>query len=153
LPASGRGTRLGKAGKKYGKGRENVALGGGDRRSSACPCAGGRDVRGQAAWGAATARGERARALLECGGRARLLVLGERARVWGVGLLGCARLAAAWAARGAGERTRGGQLGPGSWAAEREEGEGMAGPGKEGLREVPLYLCFFLPFVLFGNMF
>jgi hypothetical protein len=74
---------------------------------------GERDVRGQAAWGATAAGGGRARALLECGGRARLLGLGERARVWGTGLLGCARLVAACATSGAGEHARRGQLGRG----------------------------------------
>jgi hypothetical protein len=92
--------------------------------------------------GAAAAGGGHARALLDCGGRARLLGLGERARVWGAGLL-----AATWATRRAGERARRGQLGRAE-LGRRERGGGRdgwasAGPGKEeGLREVPFYLFF-----------
>jgi hypothetical protein len=118
---------------------------------------GERDVRGQAAWGATAAGGGRARALLECGGRARLLGLGERARVWAQGC---------WAARGwlllvpragLGSTRAGDSWAEGSWAAEREEGKGWL--GRDWAREGGgaeggfLLFIFFLPFVLFENMF
>jgi hypothetical protein len=83
----------------------NVARGGGDRRPSACPCAGVRDVRVQATWGAAAAGGGRA---LECDGRA--------GQGWGA----CARWAAA--RRGCGvHETWGALLGHRCRASQRGE--------------------------------
>jgi hypothetical protein len=85
------------------------------------------DARRRTAWGTAAAGGGHAGALRECGGRARLLGLGEHARVWEVGrtLRGGPRDGLGETTRGSwvgmAERTRtgrGGRGGPAeSWAA------------------------------------